>query len=87
SPNSMKSFIMGLWLLSVSLGNAITAIVNTLIVNADGTYKLNGSEYFWFFAGLMFVTAVAFIFVAMRYKVESYIQSRDTATNPLLTEN
>lgn len=87
APNSMKSFIMGLWLLSVSLGNGITALVNTLIVNPDGTFKLNGSEYFWFFAGLMFVTAVAFIFVAMRYKVESYIQSRESLPNPLLTQN
>jgi len=87
APNSMKSFIMGLWLLSVSLGNGITALVNTLIVNPDGTFKLNGSEYFWFFAGLMFVTAVAFIFVAMRYKVESYIQSREPLPNPLLTQN
>lgn len=87
SPNSMKSFVMGLWLLSVSLGNGITALVNTLIVNTDGTYLLNGSEYFWFFAGLMFVTAVLFIFVAMKYKVESYIQTRDISTNPLLTEN
>jgi len=87
APNSMKSFIMGLWLLSVSLGNGITALVNTLIVNPDGTFKLNGSEYFWFFAGLMFVTAVAFIFVAIRYKVESYIQSREPLPNPLLTQN
>lgn len=87
APNSMKSFVMGLWLLSVSLGNGVTAVVNMLIVNSDGTYKLNGSEYFWFFAGLMFVTAIAFIFVAMRYKVESYIQSRESLSNPLLTEN
>jgi len=87
SPNSMKSFVMGLWLLSVSLGNGITALVNKLIVNDDGTYKLTGSEYFWFFAGLMFVTAVAFVFIAMRYKVENYIQSREAVTSPLLTEN
>lgn len=87
APNSMKSFLMGIWLLSVSLGNGITAIVNMIIVNDDGTYKLDGSEYFWFFAGLMFVTAVAFIFVAMKYKVESYIQTRDVITNPILTEN
>lgn len=87
APNSMKSFLMGIWLLSVSLGNGITAIVNMMIVNDDGTYKLDGSEYFWFFAGLMFVTAVAFVFVAMRYKVENYIQTRDTISNPLLTEN
>ena len=87
APNSMKSFVMGLWLLSVSLGNGITALVNALIVNPDGTLKLNGTEYFWFFAGLMFVTALAFIVVAKRYKVESYIQTRESISDPLLTEN
>jgi len=87
SPNSMKSFVMGLWFLSVSLGNGITALVNALIVNPDGTYKLNGSEYFWFFAGLMFATAICFIYVAYKYKVESYIQKRDVLTDPLMTEN
>lgn len=87
APNSMKSFVMGLWLLSVSLGNGVTAVVNMLIVNPDGTYKLDGSQYFWFFAGLMFVTAAAFVIVAVRYKEESYIQTRDAISDPLLTEN
>lgn len=87
APNTMKSFVMGLWFLSVSLGNGVTALVNKLIVNADGTYKLNGSEYFWFFAGLMLITAVIFIFVSLRYKVESYIQTRSSLQDPLLTEN
>jgi POT family proton-dependent oligopeptide transporter len=87
APNSMKSFIMGLWFLSVSLGNGFTAIVNQLIVNPDGTYKLDSTEYFWFFAIVMAVTAVLFIFVASRYKEENYIQTRDALPNPLLTEN
>ncbi|MBS1516680.1 MAG: POT family MFS transporter [Bacteroidetes bacterium] len=87
APNSMKSFVMGLWLLGVSLGNGITALVNQLIVNDDGSYKLVGSEYFWFFAGLMMVTAFAFIIVAKRYKVENYIQERDVLPNPLVIEN
>lgn len=87
APNSMKSFIMGLWFLSVSLGNGITALVNQIIVNSDGTLKLNNIEYFWFFAGLMFITAILFILVASRYKEENYIQSRDALPNPLLTEN
>jgi len=87
SPNSMKSFIMGLWFLGVSLGNGITALVNAFIVNPDGSLKLTGSEYFWFFAILMFVTAIAFLFVALRYKVESYIQTRDSLPDPLLVEN
>ncbi|MBK9225839.1 MAG: POT family MFS transporter [Ignavibacteria bacterium] len=87
APNSMKSIVMGLWFLSVSLGNGITALVNQFIVNPDGTYKLDNTEYFWFFAILMLATAVLFIFVAMRYKEENYIQTRDALPNPLLTEN
>ncbi len=87
APNSMKSIVMGLWFLSVSLGNGITALVNQFIVNPDGTYKFDNTEYFWFFAILMFATAVLFVFVAMRYKEENYIQTRDALPNPLLTEN
>ncbi len=87
APNSMKSIVMGLWFLSVSLGNGFTALVNQFIVNPDGSYKLDNTEYFWFFAILMFATAVLFIFVAMRYKEENYIQTRDALPNPLLTEN
>ena len=87
APNSMKSFVMGLWFLGVSLGNGITALVNQLIVNDDGSFVFEGSEYFWFFAGLMLFTAFAFIIVAKRYKEEDYIQVRDTSTEPLLTEN
>ncbi len=87
APNSMKSFIMGLWLLSVSFGNLIAGLVNSFIERADGTYLLQGAEYFWFFAGLMFVTSIVFVFIAKRYKEESYIQSRDALPSPLLTEN
>lgn len=87
APNSMKSFIMGLWLLSVSLGNLIAGLVNSFIVRADGSFILEGSEYFWFFTGLMLVAAIAFMFIASRYKTENYIQSRDALPSPLLTEN
>ncbi|HQY19535.1 MAG TPA: POT family MFS transporter [Ignavibacteria bacterium] len=87
APNSMKSIVMGLWFLGVSLGNGIAALVNEIIVNDDGSYKLEGSEYFWFFAILMMVTAFAFVLLAKRYKVETYIQERDISTNPLVTEN
>jgi proton-dependent oligopeptide transporter, POT family len=80
APNSMKSFIMGLWLLSVALGNFITAQVSSRLQD----YITIGTPlYFWFFAGLMFVTACAFILVAYRYKEESYIQNRDEKPKPL----
>jgi POT family proton-dependent oligopeptide transporter len=35
SPKKMKSFIMAVYLLSISLGNAFTAVVNASIQNAD----------------------------------------------------
>ena len=63
APNRMKSLIMSFYLASVSLGNFFTSGVNYLIENPDGSSKLDGSSYYLFFAGLMFITAVIFIFV------------------------
>jgi len=74
APKKMKSFIMGVFLLSMSLGNAFTAAVNAFIQNEDGTSKLEGANYFWFFRILMLVTSVIFIFVAGRYREKTYIQ-------------
>ena len=65
----MKSFITSFYLLSVSLGNFITAAVNGL---ASG---LTGAAYYWFFAGLMVATAVVYLFAARRYKGQVYLQS------------
>jgi POT family proton-dependent oligopeptide transporter len=79
APKKMKSFIMAIFLLSISLGNAFTAVVNAVIENEDGTRKLAGSSYFWFFTIVMLVTAVIFVFVAARYKEKSYIQDEAEA--------
>jgi len=68
APKKLKSLIMSLNLMSISLGNAITSGINFFIQNPDGSSKLPGATYFLFFAGLMLVTAVAFIFVALRYR-------------------
>ena len=37
---------------------------------AGGIYKLEGANYFWFFTGLMFVTAVIFVPVSMTFKLK-----------------
>ncbi len=39
--------------------------------------KLDGAKYFWFFAGAMFAVATLFVFVAMWYKEEFYIQTEE----------
>jgi len=75
----MKSFIMAVFFLSITLGNIFTATVNKFIQNEDGTSKLPGASYFWFFVGVMLVTAVLFIPVAGRYKVKDYIQDEASA--------
>lgn len=81
APKKMKSFIMAIFLLSISLGNAFTAVVNAVIENPNGTRKLAGAGYFWFFVGVMVATAVLFVPIAARYKVKEYIQDEAPA-NP-----
>ena len=74
APKTMKSLIFGLFMASVALGNLFTGIVNVLILNEDGTSKLEGSSYYLFFAGLMMATALVFIPVAIAYKEKIYLQ-------------
>ena len=68
APKTMKSFVMAFYFLSVAIGNLFTSAVNFFIQNDDGTSKLAGADYYWFFTGLMFITAVLFLFVSLRYK-------------------
>lgn len=77
APNSMKSIVMSFYMLSVSLGNFITAGVNAVISNADGSSKLPGASYYWFFTGMMLVAAVVFIGVALTYRGKQYIQESE----------
>lgn len=79
APNKMKSLIQSINLLSTSLGNIIVAVVNKAIENPDGTSKLPGASYYWFFAIVMFVTAVLFIPVACWYKPKDHIQNEAPA--------
>jgi POT family proton-dependent oligopeptide transporter len=74
APPAMKSFVMSLYLLTVSLGNMFTALVNTVIQRPDGTSRLEGANYFWFFCLLMLASTVVFVFVAMRYQGKTYLQ-------------
>ena len=77
APEKMKSFIMALYLLSVSGGNAFTAAVNFAIEQPDGSSRLEGADYYWFFTVIMAVTAVVFIGVAKLYRGRTYIQGAE----------
>ena len=77
APKTMKSFIMGLFLMSVAVGNTFTALVSAFIVNDDGSLMLTGADYFYFYAKLMFVTAILFLFIVKYYKPKTYLHEEN----------
>jgi POT family proton-dependent oligopeptide transporter len=79
APKRLKSFIMSLYLCSVTLGNLFVAQVNHFIVDESGKVSLSGADYYWFFVKCMAVTSVLFIFVALFYKGRSYLQEETQA--------
>jgi len=83
SPKKMKSLVMALFMLSISAGNLFTSGVNFFIRNPDGSSKLPGASYYWFFTGLMAVAAFIFMFVAQRYKVKIYTQDVPDTDGPI----
>ncbi len=79
APKSMKSFISSLNLLSISLGNLFISVVNRFIQNPDGTVKLKGPGYYWFFTILLLVTGVLFCIAVQFYRGKTYIQDEAPA--------
>ena len=69
--------------MSVAMGNAFVAGVNVFIQNPDGSSKLEGAEYYNFFALCMLITAVVFIPVAKAYKERTYMQDEGDSPNPV----
>jgi POT family proton-dependent oligopeptide transporter len=77
APKKMKSFVMGMYLLvAIALGNIFTAQVNGYIDKQKkaGLTILEGANYFWFFTGVMFVTAIVFVIWSQFYRGRTYIQ-------------
>ena len=73
APKALKSLVMALFLMSVSIGNLFTSAVNFVIQSGAGA-ALEGPSYFLFFAALMAITTMIYIPVARRFPVHSYIQ-------------
>jgi len=80
APNAMKSFIMAFYFLSIAIGNLFTSAVNFFIQNPDGSSKLAGASYFWFFTLLMLITTLAFLLVSRRYREKTYLQEEKPAS-------
>lgn len=76
APRRMKSFIMGVFLLSNTAGNLLTAQVNGFIADQKeaGNAFLEGAKYFWFFTGVMLGTAILFVIWSQFYRGRTYIQ-------------
>ena len=74
APRTMKSFVMSLYMAAIALGNLFTSAVNFFIEYPDGSSRLAGADYFWFFAGLMLVTALGFVWHSRNYQEKAYLQ-------------
>lgn len=79
SPPSMKSVIMAFCMLSISVGNMFTAAVNRIIVREDKTVILPGASYYWFFVGMMLLTAIIYLFWSQGYRGKTFIQGAEEA--------
>ncbi|HKX45591.1 MAG TPA: POT family MFS transporter [Planctomycetota bacterium] len=74
APPRMKSFVMALFFLSVSLGNVFTALVNRFTMDAEGNSTLVGASYYWFFTTTMLVAAVVYVGFSLWFKPRTYLQ-------------
>jgi POT family proton-dependent oligopeptide transporter len=74
APRQMKSFILSLFLLTVSLGNLLTSGVTWAITSETGHARLSMTQELWFWAGLIFVVAVIYVPVAKWYQPKEYLQ-------------
>ena len=80
SPPAIKSLLMGIYFLGVSLGNLFASGVNFLLDafrNEDGTTILEGVRYPLFFTVIMLVAAIAFTFYARFYRGDTFIQGNN----------
>ena len=69
APRSMKSTIMGFWLLCVTFGNVLVAFLSPMQT------ILAQSDFFWVFTALMTGAAIVFAILAKLYKGKTYLQA------------
>lgn len=79
APARMKSFIMAFFMMSIAAGNLFTSAVNFFIQNPDGSSKLEGADYYWFFTLMMLATSLLFLLVVKLYREKTYIHHEQPA--------
>jgi proton-dependent oligopeptide transporter, POT family len=82
APVAMKSLVMSVYLLSISLGNLFTAVVNMATHDAHGNSTLTGATYYWFFTGCMVVATVLLVPVVLLYRPREYLQQEADGPAP-----
>lgn len=73
APPSMKSTIMACWLITVTMGNLLVAVIQTNISNGGFFAQFHGADFFWLFTGICAVTALLFMAISPRIKEKSYV--------------
>lgn len=69
APREGKSLMLGLNMLSVSMGNLFTALFNLV-----GASSFKGAQYYYFFAALMLVAALIYVPFAKRFRAQTILQ-------------
>ena len=71
APKIMKSLVMAIFLLTVSLGNYFTSAVKFLLAGENGRSRFQGAEEFWFWTSLMATGAMVYLFVSRLYTMQA----------------
>jgi proton-dependent oligopeptide transporter, POT family len=77
APNRLKSFVMAIFLLSISIGNGVAALVNLFIQDEQGHSRITGATYYLVFAGLMLANTLLFSLYARGFRVHRFIQGTE----------
>ena len=79
SPPSMKSTIMGCYLLMVTLGNVLVSMIQKNIEHGGFFAQFKGAAFFWLFTGICAGTAALFMVISPFIKEKSYIGGANVA--------
>jgi POT family proton-dependent oligopeptide transporter len=79
APRTMKSLVVAIWYFAVSAGNFFAAQVNRLLQDADGNLVITNVQYYLYFAGLMAIATVIYVFYALTYREQTFLQDSGAA--------